>query len=652
MTLTQDKSRREALKLLIGGPMALPLARWAGTGALAATAGCAATDTAPALADARFVGMPAPDLDAPETMARVEVGSAFDYAGPNGERTRQALTYEPFFKTGTQVPATGGGQHIAGGYLDIHGQPIIDRSVPDAPRQFFSDCPDGLSLLQPPDNVSKQSLGVTGNAVFAVVQFEYITRDQAGQSSSLQLPSPIAVLTLDQDPETGQLTLVSYAPVPTAAAHGLWITCGASRSPWNTHLSSEEYPADAFQVANDESFQSYIAHLYADPAAVDDPAKANPYLYNHIPEISVASDGTGVVTKHFCLGRISHELVCVCPDERTVLMGDDYTNGGAFVFVADRPRDLSAGTLYAGIWHQTDGRGPGGATLDWIRLGHATSDEIEHLATTLAPTDIMDVAYSAPNEAGYTRIAHGGSENWVRLKSGMDKAAAFLETHRYAALQGASLGFTKWEGTTVNATDKVAYAAMSYIHDTMTDGSTDIHVEGPTAGAVYALNLRGGKRDTNGHAIDSEWMPVDMNGIAALTGQDLAEPDALGNRANPDRVANPDNIKFSERHRVLLVSEDSALHVNNFLWAYNVDDGRVTRLLSAPAGAESTGLQAVDDVGGWTYVMSNFQHPGDWKSPLHDQVKDVLAPLIDARYDDRYAAEVGYIAGLPGDAAT
>ncbi|WP_373867546.1 2Fe-2S iron-sulfur cluster-binding protein, partial [Acinetobacter oleivorans] len=40
------------------------------------------------------------------------------------------------------------------------------------------------------------------------------------------------------------------------------------------------------------------------------------------------------VTKHYCLGRISHELVQVFPDNRTVLMGDDYTNGGLFMFVA------------------------------------------------------------------------------------------------------------------------------------------------------------------------------------------------------------------------------------------------------------------------------------------------------------------------------
>jgi hypothetical protein len=43
----------------------------------------------------------------------------------------------------------------------------------------------------------------------------------------------------------------------------------------------------------------------------------------------------------------------------------------------------------------------------------------------------------------------------------MEKAAAFLETHRYAALVGASMGFTKMEGTTVNLKDKVAYSALA-----------------------------------------------------------------------------------------------------------------------------------------------------------------------------------------------
>ena len=69
---------------------------------------------------------------------------------------------------------------------------------------------------------------------------------------------------------------------------------------------------------------------------------------------------------------------------------------------------------------------------------------------------------------------------------------------------------------------------------------------------------------------------------------DLAKADALGNLADPERLANPDNLKFSETLRTLFIGEDSSLHVNNFLWAYNVDSGTLTRVLSVPAGAEST----------------------------------------------------------------
>jgi hypothetical protein len=55
----------------------------------------------------------------------------------------------------------------------------------------------------------------------------------------------------------------------------------------------------------------------------------------------------------------------------------------------------------------------------------------------------------------------------------------------------------------------------------------------------------------------------------------------------------------------------------------------------------------VDEINGWTYIMSNFQHPGDWESPLHDKVKATLDPLVRANYKDRFGAAVGYITGLP-----
>lgn len=89
------------------------------------------------------------------------------------------------------------------------------------------------------------------------------------------------------------------------------------------------------------------------------------------------------------------------------------------------------------------------------------------------------------------------------------------------------------------------------------------------------------------------------------------------------------------------------MHVNNFLWAYNVDTKALTRVLSCPAGAESTGLHAVDEINGWTYVMSNFQHAGDWEKGLHDKVRDQLDALVRANYKDRFGATVGYLTGLP-----
>jgi hypothetical protein len=469
------------------------------------------------------------------------------------------------------------------------------------------------------------------------VQFEYTTNNAAGSSMYGKLPSPIAVLTLDQDRRTARLGLVSYSNVDTSQVHGLWITCGASRSPWNTHLSSEEYEPDATTIATNTQFQDFSQNLYGDPDA------ANPYHYGHLPEVTVHPDGTGTVRKHYCLGRISHELVQVMPDERTVLMGDDATNGGLFMFVAKRRRRLSAGTLYVAKWYQTSSENGGSANISWIRLGDATSDEIKALADNLTAADIVDAQTSDPGDPSYTKIPFNGHDNWVKFVPGREKAAAFLETHRYAAYKGGSLGFTKMEGTTVNVRDKIAYSAISYVKKEMTDGSGDIAIEGPLAGMTYAWKLRGHQVDDTGARIESDWVPTSGAPVPALLGEDLASADALGNLASADKVANPDNLKFSEEMRTLFIGEDSGLHVNNFLWAYNVDTGELSRILSSPAGAESTGLQAVDDVNGFSYITSNFQHPGDWESPLHDIVEPVLDSLENANYNDKFSAAVGYL---------
>lgn len=637
MTDSLDPTRRNLLKFLSGAPL-LPLAGGSATAALLSA--CGGGDTAaaaPTLMSMSFSGMAAPTLADPAKMATTTVASSLNAVYSNGKTLSYALGYQTFFITGAMVSNGNGGTILAGGYYDIKNQPILDRTDANQ-RQFFSDCPDGSSLLK----LSNASVtGVKGNTVFAVVQFEYATRNVKGDSMYGMLPSPIAVLTLDQSPTTGALSLVKYHNVDTSSVNGLWITCGASRSPWNTHLSSEEYEPDATVIEKNTQFANFSTNLYGDAS------KANPYHYGHLPEVTVNPDGTGSIKKHYCMGRISHELIQVMPDERTALMGDDATNGGLFMFVADKAQDLSSGTLYVAKWTQLTAENGGSAKLSWIKLGSATSAEIKALADSLKAADIVSVKTTDPADASYTKIPFSGKTNWVKFVAGKEKAAAFLETHRYAAFKGGSMGFTKMEGTTVNVKDKIAYSAMAYIQAAMTNGSGGIAVKGPNAGAVYALNMKGGQTDDTGAAINSEWVPVDMAAVPALVGEDLATPDALGNLANADKVANPDNIKFSEKLRTLFIGEDSGLHVNNFLWAYNVDTKALTRILSNPAGAESTGLHAVDDINGFAYVMSNFQHAGDWEAALHGKVQATLDPLIRANYRDRYGAAVGYLTGLP-----
>jgi len=643
MTSSPQFNRRQWLQTFAGAPL-LPLATSLSGASLMLTACGGTAQTVASFVSASFTSTPAPTLANAAQMATTTVGSSLNLNFSDGSQQSYKLSYQPFFVTGDLVSDGKGGKVLSGGYYDIYNKPIMDTTVAGKERQFFSDSPDGTSLLTVPNaNVP----GVKGNPVFAVVQFEYTTWAQDGVTGMYgKLPSPIAVLTLDQDPSTGKLSLVKYHNVDTSSVNGLWITCGASLSPWGTHLSSEEYEPNAFTAATDAQFKAFSKNLYGSETA------ANPYNYGHMPEVTVNPDGTASIKKHYNLGRISHELVQVMPDNRTVFMGDDATNSGYFVFVADKEKDLSAGTLYVakvGAGFSIDPTAPA-APLSWIKLGSATSAEIKTLATTLKPTDIMSVSTTDPQDGSYTKVNANGKTEWIKLMPGMEKAAAFLETHRYAALVGASMGFSKMEGTTVNVKDKVAYSALQNCVSSMVAGNAYNTVgngvsipKALNAGAVMALNLKGGLKDTSGTSINSEWMPVDTK--ALITGEDITA-DALGNTANPEKIANPDNLKFSETLRTLFIGEDSSQHVNNFLWAYNIDTKVLSRIMSIPAGGESTGLHAVDELNGWTYIMSNFQHAGDWLS-IHNNVKLTLDPLVKANYKDKFGAAVGYLTAEP-----
>lgn len=393
---------------------------------------------------------------------------------------------------------------------------------------------------------------------------------------------------------------------------------------------------------------------------------ANPYHYGHVPEVTVNPDGTGSIQKHYCLGRISRELVQVMPDQQTVLMGDDYTGGAMFMFIADIAGNLSSGTLYGAKMTQTSATYGGTFQLSWIKLGSASSKDIKALADSLSPKDILDVRFTDPNDASYTKLAlDGWGYHWVKVLAQQAKAAAFLETHRYAAISGVTMELTKLEGVSVNAKDKIAYFAVSRIETTMLAGPEqpattrpdmdDIQLPALRPGGVYAAQLSAGQSDTTGQAIPSAWVPTSFYVPNGLLGENIAT-DADGNNANILKISQPDNVKFSESMRTLFVGEDGSGHLNNYVWAYNVDTQQLTKLLSTPAGAECTGLQAVDNLNGFAYVMSAFQHAGDWSYNTTTGTgtlngKTVPAELMSAISSQwggiNQKSAVGYISGLP-----
>ena len=620
--------RRQVLKGALGGVATL------GLGSLGLTA-CGGSDAATAVTatGVEFIGMPATMTDAQRAINFTSASVKISYS--DASTVTRALAYNTIYKTGDTLK-NGSANVIAGAYYDINGNPIIDNSG-TTPEPFYSDCPDGNELI----SLANPTVpGVTGNTLFLVTQYEYKTRDNAGVSMYGKLPSPISVTTLDQDKTTGALKAVKHFNVDTKPVDGLWITCASSLSPWNTYLSSEEYEPDAVNIATNTMFQAFSQNLFGDAT------KANPYHYAHVPEVTVNPDGSATIVKHYCLGRIARELVEVCPDNKTVLMGDDGANTGLFMFIADKEKDLSAGTLYVAKWTQTSATAGGAATLGWIKMGSASSAYVKGLADSLKASDIVTVVTIDPLDATFTKIAFNGTTEWVKFAAGKEVAAAFLETHRYAAFLGATLEFSKMEGVALNRKDKLAYVAMSRIEKSMSDTLGDIQVGKISAGATYELKLSTAQKDSAGAAIGSDWVPTVMAAIPALVGEDLATLDASGNSANVDKISNADNLKFSEKLRTLFIGEDSGQHVNNFVWAYNVDSKKLSRILSVPSGAEATGLEVVENLNGFAYILGNLQHPGDWGS-IHNVVKAGVEPLINANWNNRRSATVGYLSGLP-----
>lgn len=590
-----------------------------------------------AVASVEFSHMPAPAATEVDKMASTYSSSVAKVTYRDGSVKTYPLRFNALFSVDDKINEVKGAKHPAGQLFDNQMRALKDPMG----QPLVAETPDANSLLK------------VGDKLFMVTQYEYdwLLSDKtvARKAANWYSRAPMGMtLTELAQTKNGQLQVVKQNPIDFSGVDGLWIACAGSQTPWNTHLGSEE-DYDLQYNPQTKNAPRLAAGLKAMSALYLGGKRANPYHYGYIPEVDVRATGKTVVSKHYAMGRGTWELARLAPDGKTAYLGDDGTYGLMAMYVGDTWGNLDSGSLYAARWNQTSNQGAGRANLSWIKLGHATSDEVKALADSHSFTDIFDTALPAGGScpAGFTRVRSGSREDeCLKLKPGKEKAAAFLETRRMAALMGATTEFSKYEGVAFNAKDKKLYMAMSALRDSMTDGQDEPanHIRLPKleAGATYTAELAGGQRDQNGTPIASDFVATNLYVEPALLGLDLPKPDAKGNTADDERIAQPDNLFYSEGMRTLFIGEDSLVHTNNYLWAYNVDTMKLSRILSSVAGAENTGLQVLDDLSGHAYIMANNQHGGDLPKTVPADLAKQLMDRIDV-----FRAPVGYLGGLP-----
>ncbi len=419
---------------------------------------------------------------------------------------------------------------------------------------------------------------------------------------------------------------------------GGWVHCAGMTTPWESHLGSEEYEPNAraveanldpvTQLTGNGYYDEVTKYYWQDENNSNAAANNNPYYYGYIPEVAVdATAATPAYTyaKHFSMGRAAWEMAYVMPDEKTAYLSDDGSNVGLYMYVADAAQDLSSGALYAAKWIQTSDEGAGAADLMWIKLGHASDAEIKAIVAAepkfsdIFNAEAPDAAYQCPT-AGFTAVNTATGLECLQVKPGQEKAAAFLETRRYAAMLGATTEFRKEEGITFDEVNGRLYVAMSQVSKGMEDasssdngGNNDIRLTKNSCGAVYALDVLSANEtayDSVHGVIASDYVVENMYGI--ISGASTTYPAGSPYEAytcSVNGIANPDNVTFLSGKNTLVIGEDTGSHPNDFVWSYDLATKKLTRVVSTPYGSETTSPYWYKNINGYGYLSLVTQHP-------------------------------------------
>ncbi len=375
---------------------------------------------------------------------------------------------------------------------------------------------------------------------------------------------------------------------------GAWVLCFGHTSPWGSELFAEEYyffntalwnHPDNHDADEKPGFAGGNDVTYHMPKVMDQylGRPSNPYNYGYVIEMTNSDAETPAFTRHYVMGRASHENAIVMGDGRTAYISDDdspkYTNekynsnsgGVIFKFVADRKRDLSAGTLYAAAAKQdlgTDAHGVGFA-IEWVELAHGDNETIKKWVADYEGKTTADYVVGKTNY-----ISDDDVWNWAEGKTGTDlngdgavgsypdDRPAFLESRKAAAALGATYEWNKMEGVTADGEN--IYVAMSEVgismdaswgHAPWNTGAKDesdpgvIGLDGEYCGGVYKAPILA---DFSFNRLEPAVMGKTLPGEKA--------------GCDPEGIANPDNIMAFPGG--LLIAEDAGpkKHPVDMLW--------------------------------------------------------------------------------------
>lgn len=601
-------------------------------------AGCGGSDEEQPTVDAiafSSVALSANDTEKQE----MRVSETISVTYSDGSSKDYPLTFKTLMKMGDII-----GTGKIGLMTDKDGVPLLKADS----SEDISDGPDGNSLIN------------VGNKTYMVTHME---------------EAPGSLYNTELKVENGELVAVETEPVDLSAMGGTIINCASSKTSYGTHLGGEEdyslnsifadaaspfYADCALDGTGNDTlgvgnyFCGYVDGMnkYLSDGSIDKTNGYNgdtfsPYNYGYIVEVEPLADGTTNSAKHYVTGKYTPELAVMMPDGKTVYMSDDGTAKGLWQFVSDAKIDgFKAdweGTLYAAQVNQTSALNGGNFDISWIELGHAKDSEIKAMIDAkMKLTDMFEIAEPVAGAcaAGFTSVYEDSKYECLKLVPGQEKAAAFLETRKYAAYMGATIEFRKEEGLTYDPDRNSLYIAMSEIAKSMEDDyngaepANHIRLAKNSCGAVYEM------------ALDANYSGTTMEAIVVGSPLVVGEPYADEWTCSPEGISNPDNITYIG-HNTLLISEDTTKHVNNMSWAYNTVDKSMTRIASLPIGGEVTGVDK-GVVAGKGFLFINQQHPFKDNPKAADGTTPNSA-LITGATDEQLRALVGYIDGIPAE---